>query len=547
MVAGLAVWLACRKRPTKVIKDETDRQRLEYLTFLTNKIRTPMTLITTHLKKITRNSYDEEADNELKAMKKNAENVVELLDKTLEVDRIGNDGSDLTFREINLVKYLSNLQSLFSYQTKPLDIEMSFRSDKDRIPVWIDRSVFDEILMTLFSRKLKSTPAGGKVDINLTSDDKYATIVIKNNGEQIPDYILRNLFGLFAISESGTVLGTNMDYYLIKEIIELHKGTVTVANITDPNGVMTTIKLPLGNSHLPKDRLSNRKDMLEETWRSINPDYDSEVTGQTAHSASGKRFSIIGIDESADICIYLQEMLSPVFNVTTYTSPTEGLKSIIADPPDLVIAEVMMMEIDGFTLVKQLKNSSSTSHIPVLLLTSIPGEDVRVQGLLTGADAIISKPFNEEELILNCHNLIKSRSRLASHIKEMQSVKDAIQPIEIQSNNDALMQKVLDIINEHIADPDLDVEMIADAIGLSRGHLHRRIKDITGSSPGQYIRAIRMNQAAQLLKGPKKNITAIAYSVGYYNTSVFSSTFKTYFGISAKEYQDRAGDEEATK
>ena len=539
IVAGLAVWIICRRRPAKVVTDDSDSLKLEYLTFLTNKIRTPMTLISTPLQKLTRNSYGEEADNELMAMKKNAAKVVELLDRTLELDRIGSDGRDLSFREINLVKYLSNLQSLFNPQAKRSDIEMSFHCDKDRIPVWIDRSVFDEILMTVYSRALKYTPAGGKIDIELTSDNKYAALVIKNNGEQIPDYILRNLFGLFAISESGTVLGTNMDYYLVKEVVNLHKGTVTVENLSDPDGVVRTIKLPLGHSHLPKNQLSNRKDMLEETWRSIDPHYDSKATDQTVHSVSGKGFSIIGIDESADICAYLQAMLNPVFNVTTYTSPTEGLKAVITELPDLVIAEVMMQEIDGFTLVKQLKNSPNTSHIPILLLTAIPGEDVRVQGLMTGADAIISKPFNEEELILNCHNLIKSRSRLASHIKEMQSVKDAIHPIDIQSNNDALMKNILEVINKNISNPDLNVEMIAEAIGLSRGHLHRRIKEITGSAPGEYIRTIRMNQAAQMLKGPKKSISAIAYSVGYNSASVFSTAFRTFFGISAKDYQNQ--------
>ena len=204
----------------------------------------------------------------------------------------------------------------------------------------------------------------------------------------------------------------------------------------------------------------------------------------------------------------------------------------------------MMSEVDGITLVRRIKGNPNTAHIPVLLLTALPGEEVRVQGLHTGADAIISKPFNEEELILSCNNLIKSRSRLASHIKDMQITKDMLQPVELQSNNDALMQKVLEVINERISNPGLNVEMLAEAIGISRGHLHRKIKEITGSSPGEYIRTIRLNQAAQLLKGEKKNISQIAYSVGYSNPSVFSTAFKSFFGISAKDYQKRYGNTE---
>ena len=545
-VAGLAVWFACRNTEKKSASQrDNDKKKLEFLTYLIHELRTPVTMIMTPLQKLMSKSYDEDTGKELQSIHKNAVNIVSLLDKSMNVDRIVDNGSDLTFREINLVKYLYNLQNLFTYQTKLANIELSFHCDKDRIPVWIDRSAFDEILMTLVSNSIKYTPEGGKVDIETASDDKYATIVIKNNGRQIPDYIIGNLFELFARSESGTVVGTNMDFYLCKEVVSLHKGTIKVANHTDSEGVSCTIKLLLGNSHLPKNRLSSRKELLEETWRNINLENSVGQAGESKDSPSRNKYSVIGIDQSADICLYLHALLDPVFNVTTFTSPAEGLKSILADPPDLVIAEVMMTGIDGISLVKQLKGNSNTAHVPVLLLTALPGEEVRVQGLLTGADAIISKPFNEEELILNCNNLIKSRSRLASHIKDMQIAKDVIQPIELQSNDDMLMQKVLSTINERISDPDLNVEMLADAIGISRGHLHRKIKEITGSSPGEYIRSIRLNQAAQLLRGEKKNISQIAYSVGYSNPSVFSTAFKQFFGMSAKDYQKRySGSEE---
>ena len=539
-ISGISVWSVCRNKARKNAKQEENcREKLEFLTYLTNELRSPITLITTPLKKLARNSYDEDTDRELKTVLRNSEKLITLIDKTMNVDKIGNDGSGMTFREINLVKYLYGMQSLLDQKTKMANIELTVQCAEDRIPVWIDRGVFDGILMTLMGRAIKYTPAGGRLTIKASMDDKFATIVIRNDGERIPGYILENLFGLFAKTESGTILGTNMDYYFVKQVINLHKGMITVENLTDAEGVARTIKLPLGNSHLPKDRLTDRKDMLEETWRSIDPDYDSEPTDKNNGSISGKRYSIIGIDENDDICSYLRAMLGPVFNITTYTSPVEGFKSVIAELPDLVIAEVMMQEIDGLSLVRQLKSNPNTSHIPVLMLTSLSGEEIRLQCLMTGADAIIAKPFNEEELVLSCNNLIKSRSSLASHIKGMQIAKDMLQPIELQGNDDILMKKVLAVINEHISDPGLNVEMLAQSIGISRGHLHRKIKEITNSSPGEYIRAIRLNQAAQLLKGEKKNISQVSYSVGYSNPSVFSTAFKQFFGMSAKEYQMR--------
>jgi AraC-like DNA-binding protein len=544
-LASFIVWRAFRsKAKEKVEQHESDRRKLEFLTYLTHELRSPITLINTPLQKLVENSYDPDTDNELRTMQKNAAKIVSILDKTLDVDRIDSDGSEMRFREINLVKYIYNLLSVFKYQAAQRDIEIALHSNKDRIVAWIDRNRFDEVLMHLISKAVKLSPSGGKVVIEVANDDKTALIDIGVPGSSIPKERIPHLFDLFLRSDSGSISGTNMEFYLIKEIVNHHKGTVTAANHSDGNGSSVTIKLPLGNSHIPKNRLTSRENILKEAWGGIDTveNTDDSDSGYTA--VSGRKYSVIAIDESPDICAYLRTLLSPRFNITTYTNPTEGCNSVIADLPDLVIAEIMMSEVDGITLVRRIKGNPNTAHIPVLLLTALPGEEVRVQGLHTGADAIISKPFNEEELILSCNNLIKSRSRLASHIKDMQITKDMLQPVELQSNNDALMQKVLEVINERISNPGLNVEMLAEAIGISRGHLHRKIKEITGSSPGEYIRTIRLNQAAQLLKGEKKNISQIAYSVGYSNPSVFSTAFKSFFGISAKDYQKRYGNTE---
>lgn len=533
VVTGLSVWFICnRSARKKASQNQTIRKRLDFMTYMTNEIRTPVTLIATPLQKLARNSYDEDTDNELKTMLKNAEKVVTLLDRIHNADRMDKPDSELMFREINLVKYISNMMPVFTHQTRLGQIVLSFHCEKEKISAWLDRELFDEVLMNLMSHSIKSTPAGGSVDVELSCDDKTAVIAIKDSGKGIDKDKIQDLFELFQRSSNGTVSGTNVELYLCKEIVRQHYGTLTGANRSDGNGTVFTIKLPLGNSHIPKSSLTNRENLTDEAWKTID-DNDGSA------SVSGRKSSIIVIDESRDICAYLSNLLSRSFSVTTYTSPTEGLNAALTDVPDLVIAEVMMSDIGGISLVQRLKSNANTAHVPVLLLTALPGEEVRVQGLKTGADAIISKPFNEEELILSCNNLIKSRSRLASHVKGMQIFKETLQPIELQSNNDVLMQRVLEVINEHISDSNLNVETLAEAIGISRGHLHRKIKEITGSSPGEYIRAIRLNQAAQLLKGDKKNIAQIAYSVGYSNPSVFSTAFKQFFGMSAKEYQKR--------
>lgn len=539
-ISGIAVWFSYKQSAKKnAAQKETVEKKLEYLTYLTHELRSQMTLVTTPLQKLTENSYDEETEKELNAMQQNTEKALLLLNKTMSVDKIDEDSSSMRFWEINLVKYISNFLTVFRYQSKIGNVELAFHCNKDKITAWLDRYRFDELFVNLVGVIIKHTPESGKIDVEVSNDDRYAYIVINNNSRVLSEERIPHLFELFERSDSGAVTGTNMELYLCKDIISKHKGTITVSNFPDRDGYSLTIKLPQGNAHIPKEQLTSRSDKLIETWGSINSGEGSDDGSSDKGSSSGHKYSVIAIDEYPDICHYLYMLLSPRFNVTTYSNPTEGLNAAISEMPDLVIAEVMMSEIDGISLVKRLKSNANTAHIPVLLMSALPGDQIRVQGLMTGADAIISKPFNEEEFMLSCNNLIMSRSRLASHIKEMQISRETLQPVELEGNNDALIKKVLEIINEHLSDPGLNVEMLAGAIGISRGHLHRKIKEITGMSPGEYIRTIRLNQAAQLLKGEKKNIAQIAYSVGYSNPSVFSTAFRQFFGLSAKDYQKR--------
>lgn len=546
----LAVWAIVhflRNVVSKRRQDKVNNDRYEYLKYLAHELRTPLTLMTSSLQKLNANSYDEETDKNLKSVQQNADKMALLLDKTLYAGKIDEDSSDIKFREINLTKYISNMLTVFRYQAMMGNVDLSFNSESEKFPVWIDRSRFDEILINLIGYSMKTTPSGGKVEIDARKKDRYAVITVKDIGNKIDEERLPHLFDLFQRSDTGSVSSTNMEFYLCREIVRQHKGTITASNRTDGDGKIFTISIPLGNSHIPADKIASRSNILDDTWNhSFYYDDNAYLSESDKTTSSGSKYSIVAIDENSDICRYIHTLLSSRFNVTTFTNATEGYNAAMTDAPDLVIAEMMMADMDGITLVKRLKGNSNTAHVPVLLLTALPEEDIRLQGLLTGADAIISKPFNEKEFILVCTNLIMSRSRLASHIKEMQISKDMIAPVELQSNNDILMQKVLAIINERISDPELNVEILADEIGISRGHLHRKIKEITGTSPGEYIRAIRLNQAAQLLKGAKKNISQVAYSVGYGNPSVFSTAFKSFFGISAKEYQRRyAGSEDS--
>lgn len=537
---GHFIWRDRKRVVASAEKAKVDKEKQEYLSYLNREIRSSMTLISSPLKELTGKSYDEHTDKVLKSMRQNADKVIFLLNKALNVEKISEDHSGMKFWEVDLVRYVRSMLSVFYRQASTGNIDMSFHSDNDTLLVWINRYSFDELFLNLTDYIISSTPANGKIEIEVLSDDKFAEILIKDTGTIIDEDRLPHLFELFQRSDSGDITGANMEFYSFYEIIRQHKGSINVSNRPGNEGRCFSIKIPLGRSHIPENSIVNKSSIIDEVLSSglySDGTVDSADSGNGA--ASTRKYSVIAIDGNQDIRRYIRTLLSPRFNVATFADATEGYNAVITESPDLVIAEFMVSDIDGMSIVKKLKGNSNTAHIPVILETASPGDGARLKGLLTGADAVFTKPFNEEEFILVCTNLIMSRSRLASHIKDEQITKELLKPVEMDSNDDVLMKKVLEIINKRISDPELNVETLADAIGMSRGHLHRKIKEITGTSPGDYIRAIRLNQAAQLLQGGKKNISQVAYSVGYSNPSVFSTAFKAFFGIPAKEYQKR--------
>lgn len=533
----------------KIERYKANEKRLDFFTRLSYELRSPLTLITIPLQKLLKNTSGEDESKALKMMQKNAEKTISLLNKSLEVRRIDDDGANMHYTQTDLISLISNLLVGVEYIARQHDIDISYKHDMESLLVWIDKRSLSKAISNLINNAVKASAKGSKIIISTRIAGNNAETVFEDQGRAISELAMAHMFELPYRSDSGNISGTDIDLYLSREIIRHHNGSLTAANIEGSAGRRFTARIPLGKSHIPLKRIvdddSALMPPLEQSIYYGDISSDSEK-GQSPNNS--KKYSVIAIDESEDICRYVSGVLGSRFKVSTFTSGLDGYNFALTNVPALIITDLMMPDLDGISLLKRIRGNSNTAHVPVLLLTSITEDDIRLKGLLTGADAIITKPFNEEELILVSTNLIMSRSRLASRLKGRQVTEEMLQPVEITSNNDVLIQKVINTINENIGNPDLDIDMLTGKVGISRAHLHRKIKEITGLSPGEYIRSIRLNQAAELLKGEKKNISQIAYSLGYSNPSVFSNTFKKFFGMTAKEYQDKhAGQTESKK
>jgi ligand-binding sensor domain-containing protein/signal transduction histidine kinase/AraC-like DNA-binding protein len=523
-------------------RNKLNEQKLNYFSQLFSEMRSPMTLLTIPLQKLLRDSENEEKERALAIMDKNAKKVMHLINQSVDVRAIDDNNDSIAFSQVNLVSFISRLISGMEYRASLKGINLSLKKGTDSLPVWIDPNLFSKAIMNILDNTIKTTPKGGQIEVEAKQNGKYAEISVKDTGNSFTDEQMEHLFELYYRASAKSISDADTNLFLSNAIIKHHKGMLTASNINDNHGRQYLIKIPVGNAHIPKKQISKTNAEFQFNEALSQSVYYGDVPTNSTDDkteAGNRRYSIVAIDSSDDICNYISGVFDPKYKVHTFTSAVEGYNFILTHNPDLIITDLLLSDMDGLTLLKKVKDNSNTAHIPVLLMTAVIEEGIRIKGLLTGADAIITKPFQEEELILICTNLIMSRSRLANRIKNIQIKEELLQPVDIRSNNDVLLQRVVTVINENISNPDLDIDFITQSIGISRSHLHRKIKEITGMSPGEFIRSTRLNQAAELLKGEKKNISQIAYSLGYSSPIVFSMAFKSFFGITAKEYQDR--------
>lgn len=327
--------------------------------------------------------------------------------------------------------------------------------------------------------------------------------------------------------------------------MELHHGIIKAENREDGQGTRFIIRLPLGSNHLKAEELENPEETGSEPTISQLPKdsiYETEEENKTNEYRKPKaktRYRVLIVEDDEEIRRYTRSELDSDFRIYECTNGREGLETILKEKPDLVISDVMMPEMDGITLCRKIKQNININHIPIILLTAKSKAEDQIEGLEIGADAYIVKPFNTELLRTTISNLIANRERLRGKLVGEQQVEEKITKIEMKSNDEILMSKVMKTINNHLADPTLNVEMLAANVGMSRVHMHRKLKELTNQSARDFIRSIRLKQAANLLREKNLSVSEVAYATGFSNLSHFSNTFRDFYGISPSEYKEQ--------
>lgn len=519
---------------------EVNEAKIRFFEDVCHEIRTPLTLIMSPLDTLMSQQHDVATMHAFQTMKRNTNRLLQLVNQILNIRKIEKEQMKLHFIETDLTQYIGSLCQDYHYLVEKRKIHLRFDDSGQQHLCWIDRDYFDKVAGNLIGNALKYAPDGGEVSIILENDDKNGCLRmrVQDNGAGIDSQQIKHVFERFyqtSAKPTSGQMGYGIGLNLASQITLLHGGNIDVHNRKDQSGTEFVVTLPLGNRHLPKAQLVG-----EEYFVRHGAELRSETPQETPRRPKHKTSHLIAIvDDDEEMLQFLAHELGEIYQVTTYTNGQSALEGITSDVPDLVVSDVIMPQMDGFEMLKRLKQNTRTSHVPIILLTSKNEQMARISGLEQGADAYIAKPFNASELEASIKGLISNRNLLKGKYSGMQEQKEAIKKVEMKGADEELMERIMRVVNSRLEDSSFNVEVLATEVGLSRVQLHRRMKEMTGISVGDFIRNLRLQQAARLLEKGDVSVSQVTWAIGMSNPTHFAHAFKNLFGVTPHEYMEK--------
>ena len=523
-------------------QEELNERKTNYLTNIIHEFRTPLTLIIGPLRRLLKEDPDEERRRTGYIMLRNAERLRQLVNQVLDIKKIEESKTALCVEKIELVSFISNYIQIFNELTDQKQIDLSYKWSPDRIDVWYDMDMLDKCLNNLLYNAYKFTPAKGKIEVELQQNGEgRAILTISDNGIGIKKEALEYVFNRFYQGDKSQYTGSGIGMYLTKILIELHKGSISVES-EEGKGTAFAVTFLLGNTHFKPEELLDRAkhrsvengDKAFSLLKELSSLPAPSTTLSFAKNPHDMRPVLLLVEDDADMRMYIRLELEDKYQMEEAVNGTDGILKARQLMPDLIITDLMMPEMSGNELCKILKADIETCHIPIIMLTALAGMGHRLEGLETGADSYISKPFSSEYLKARIENLLDIRRKLKERFGK--SIDVDAKELVLSSTDERLLQNAIDYIRNNMENADLTVDTMGKDLGISRVHLHRKLKALTGQSPIEFIKTIKMKQAAYLLTTGKFSISEIAYKVGYNTPSYFSVSFNAFFGMSPSAY-----------
>jgi signal transduction histidine kinase/ligand-binding sensor domain-containing protein/DNA-binding response OmpR family regulator len=529
---------------------EIESMKSRFFANLSHEFRTPLTLIKGPLEQLISGRIKENLKDYYKMLLRNTEKLQNLIDQLLELSQLEAETIPLNKQRLDLVSLLRS----FTYNFMPLAdekfITLVFNSSVESLTAMVDRDKIEKIINNLLSNAFKFTPAGGKITVDIalknSTEPGIATIKISDTGIGILEEHQSKIFDRFFQiddnsansfqQEKRSSTGSGIGLALVKELVSLHNWNISVKS-KEGEGTTFTLKIPVDKEAAFEDlkevpSITEPKERRREEISNLI-ELEDEIEMDTEKQQEERPIVLI-VEDSPDVRSYVYDLLKQDYKVLLAENAEVGIELALKNTPDLILSDIMMPGMDGIEFCHRIKTDWQTSHIPFILLTAKATEESKIEGLETGADDYLTKPFNYEELAVRIKNLIEQRKRLREKFGKEINVK-----AETLSSNvvdKEFVQKIIDIIEKNLGNENFSSETLAEQLFVSRSQLNRKLQAVIGQGPGEFIRSYKLKRAAQMILENRLNITQIAYEVGFGSPAQFTRSFKKYFNCLPSEF-----------
>lgn len=531
-------------------EEELHENRLTFFTNVAHEFQTPLTLIVGPIQKLSETTNLSERNQKfIHMIQRNSSRLLFLTQQLLEFRKAEYDYLEVTAREFDLVNLVEQIAELFDEWA--LDKNIDYNLDiPSTLPGWFDKDKIEKIVFNLMSNAFKYTPVNGKIELKLhiqDEDSKKLNITIVNTGKGIPKEKLDSLFDRFFLSDTNAVMDNDMfrtgiGLAYIKKLVTVLRGEILVSSIADEETTFT-ILVPCGKEGFSEKELDvevspvlishHLKNILEEV-PSQSDDTPNKIS--SLEVLEDNRKTVLIVEDEKEIHLFLNDLLSEKYKIITTYNGVEAIKILENEIPDIIISDVMMPLMDGVELCKKIKTDIKTCHIPFIMLTAKDSVIHRIEGLESGANSYIPKPFYPDHLLVRIQKLLEEKELILKHFSQDTLVEN-LSTLPINNEEKDFVKKVIELIRKNIDDENLQSLFIEKELGISNSQLYRKVKQIFGFTPGDLIRTIRLKFAAELLRKNVLTVSEVCYQSGFNNRSYFYREFKKMYNTTPKNYQ----------
>ena len=510
--------------------------KLGFFTDISHEIRTPLTMIVSPIEYVVSDGNTPPwIKEQLALVSQNTNRLLRMVNQILDFRKIQH--LKLTIQEVEITPFLKEICDSFKEATIEKHIDFRFNNDAQGEKIWIDRDAVEKMIYNLLSNAFKYTPEGKRIEVNVAKENDAVSVQVKDEGVGIVKDKIKLLFNRFiSLNEDKSKPSTGIGLSIVKDLADKHHAKILVESELK-KGSCFTVVFKTGLNHFSKDT----NVIVEKEMNQLSVSEEEKIESGNNEPVETTRLSVLIVEDDEDLRHFIKSILTPDYEVLFAVDGQEGLEKALKEIPDFIVSDIMMPRMDGLQLLKELKTNINTSHIPLVLLTAKTTIESKLEGMTYGADDYITKPFNVSYFRARIDNLIEQRKRLQQFYQSNQLTMDSFRPKlpQLTSHDEIFMSKVMEKIEQNMDNSEFTVDELVSAVAMSRTIFFKKIKSLTGLSPVEFIRDIRLQRAAQLIIANQTSIKEVVFIIGMSDPKYFSKCFKKKYGLSPMEYKNQ--------